>query len=326
MSEEVVKQMVRFVQSLLISVPQYVLGSLSAIAILGATPVGGFREKIRWIFLCLGAPIEGLYYYCNVKNDAIIMSTYWLEYEHFYETNRQVKNGVTILNYRLFGWHTKQMELTPKQEESMKGCVAGASILDRLSYMVSIYYIIVGILAGIIRAVGPCIKEEWPYIPLALAWTLPAIFKRVIGGSVVVHDPNERIDGQIIVTNSTKDRRHNIIETGLFAMIAPWLAVLLAYFTNPVGYGCRSKFLTVLCGVWTLNNVISLLFNITRIRGKNIRFLVHCYFWISGAFVVFMLLFLIVLSNSRPLWVKIFGDTCADPKTPCLSITDIINQ
>ncbi|CAH1768591.1 22915_t:CDS:2, partial [Entrophospora sp. SA101] len=246
MSEEIVKQMVRFVQSLLISVPQYVLGSLSAIAILGATP-----------------------------NDAIVMSAYWLKDDHFYEIDEKTDNGVTILNYKLFGWHAKQMKLTPEQEECMKGCVAGASILDRLSYMVSIYYIIVGILAGIIRAVAPCIKEEWPYIPLALAWTLPAIFKRVIGGIVVVHNPNERIFklGQIITSKSTKDRRHNIIETGLFAIIAPWLAVLLAYFTNPVG-----------------------------IRGKNIRFLVHCYFWISGAFVAFMLLFLIVLSNSKPLW------------------------
>nr|CAG8617741.1 10248_t:CDS:2 [Entrophospora candida] len=203
MSEEIVKQMVKFVQSFLNSVPQYVLGSLSAIAILGATPVGDFREKIRWIFLCLGAPIEGLCYYCNVKNGAIIMSTYWLKPDHFVEGNynRAIydDDGVTILNYRLFGWNAKQIDLTTEQKELMKARVAEVSILDRLNYMVSIYYIVVGMLTGIIRAIGPCIKEEWPYIPLALAWTLPAIFKRVIGGIVVVHNPNERIVGQIIV-------------------------------------------------------------------------------------------------------------------------------
>ncbi|CAH1765545.1 15439_t:CDS:2 [Entrophospora sp. SA101] len=170
------------------------------------------------------------------------------------------------------------MELTPEQKELMKGCVAEASILDRLSYMVSIYYIVVGIFAGISRAIGPCIKEEWPYIPLTLAWTLPAIFKKVVGGIVVVHNPNKKIVGKIIVKDSPMDRRYNIIETGLFSIIAPWLAVILAYFTNPIGYGS------------------------------------------------FMLLSLVLLSSSRPLWVKIFGDLCADPTTPCLSMSDIVNK
>ncbi|CAJ0628044.1 3011_t:CDS:2 [Entrophospora sp. SA101] len=337
-AEVLTVEIVKFVHALLVSIPQYVLGSLSAIAILGATPVGGFREKLRWIFLCLGAPIEGLVYYCNVKNDAIIMSTYWLEYDHFKsidfensgiienndnnndnyakdnnirleeknnsnnnddaarDNNRSEdnnKNGddititlesinpeisSVILNYKLFGWNTKIMELTPEQKELMKGCVAEASILDRLSYMVSIYYIVVGIFAGISRAIGPCIKEEWPYIPLTLAWTLPAIFKKVVGGIVVVHNPNKKIVGKIIVKDSPMDRRYNIIETGLFSIIAPWLAVILAYFTNPIGYGS------------------------------------------------FMLLSLVLLSSSRPLWVKIFGDLCADPTTPCLSMSDIVNK
>ncbi|CAJ0633559.1 2009_t:CDS:2 [Entrophospora sp. SA101] len=240
-SEEFTIQTVKFIHSLLVSIPQYALGSLSAIAILGATPASGFREKFRWIFLCLGAPLEGLFYYCNVKNDAIIMSAYWLELDHFVEDNsNRTGGGVTILNYRLFGWHAKQMELTSEQEECMKVCVAEASILDRLSYVVSIYYIVVGIFAGIVRAIGPCIKEEWPYIPLVLAWTLPAICRKAVGGIVVVHNPNKRIVGKITI--------------------------------------------------------------------------------------IFMLLSLVLLSNARPLWVKVFGDYCADPTTPCFSMSDIVNK
>nr|CAG8520263.1 4828_t:CDS:2 [Entrophospora candida]CAG8646211.1 7872_t:CDS:2 [Entrophospora candida] len=300
-SEEFTIQAIKFVHSLLVSIPQYALGSLSAIAILGATP-----------------------------NDAVIMSAYWLEFNRFVEDNdnRAIYNdgGVTILNYRLFGWDAKRMDLTTEQKELMKGCVAEASILDRLSYMVSIYYLIVGILAGIVRAIGPCIKEEWPYIPLILAWTLPAVFRRAIGGIVVVHNPNKRISGLIIISNSPKDKRLNVIETGLFSIAVPWLAVILAYFTTPVGYRCRSRFLTVLCVVWTFNNLVSLFFNIMRIRGKNIRTFVNFYFCISGAFVAFMLLSLVILSNSRPLWVKVFGDFCADPTIPCLSMSDIVNQ
>ncbi|CAJ0841179.1 8102_t:CDS:2 [Entrophospora sp. SA101] len=170
-AEVLTVEIVKFVHALLVSIPQYVLGSLSAIAILGATPVGEISS--------------------------------------------------VILNYKLFGWNTKIMELTPEQKELMKGCVAEASILDRLSYM---------------------------------------------------------IVGKIIVKDSPMDRRYNIIETGLFSIIAPWLAVILAYFTNPIGYGS------------------------------------------------FMLLSLVLLSSSRPLWVKIFGDLCADPTTPCLSMSDIVNK
>ncbi|CAJ0919960.1 17563_t:CDS:2 [Entrophospora sp. SA101] len=195
-SEEFTIQTVKFIHSLLVSIPQYALGSLSAIAILGATPAS--------------------------------------------DNSNRTGGGVTILNYRLFGWHAKQMELTSEQEECMKVCVAEASILDRLSYVVSIYYIVVGIFAGIVRAIGPCIKEEWPYIPLVLAWTLPAICRKAVGGIVVVHNPNKRIVGKITI--------------------------------------------------------------------------------------IFMLLSLVLLSNARPLWVKVFGDYCADPTTPCFSMSDIVNK
>ncbi|CAJ0751379.1 18127_t:CDS:2 [Entrophospora sp. SA101] len=177
-SEEFTIQTVKFIHSLLVSIPQYALGSLSAIAILGATPAS--------------------------------------------DNSNRTGGGVTILNYRLFGWHAKQMELTSEQEE--------------------------------FRAIGPCIKEEWPYIPLVLAWTLPAICRKAVGGIVVVHNPNKRIVGKITISNSPKDRRFNIIET------------------------------------------------------------------------VFMLLSLVLLSNARPLWVKVFGDYCADPTTPCFSMSDIVNK
>ncbi|PKK78879.1 hypothetical protein RhiirC2_728602, partial [Rhizophagus irregularis] len=27
-----------------------------------------------------------------------------------------------------------------------------------------------------------CTEEDWPYLPLSLSWTLPAVYKRVFGG------------------------------------------------------------------------------------------------------------------------------------------------
>src|SRR5205823_6751648 len=80
----------------------------------------------------------------------------------------------------------------------VKGCAAEASILDRLSSFVSIYFILVGILSGIGRTFGPCVWEDWPLIPPALAWTLPAVFKRFYGGIIVVHDPKNKLDGDRI--------------------------------------------------------------------------------------------------------------------------------
>src|SRR6266496_1673725 len=57
---------INFVRKLLNPIPQYVLGSLPAIAIVGETPREKFAEKIAWVLRCLGCPFTGLFYSCNV--------------------------------------------------------------------------------------------------------------------------------------------------------------------------------------------------------------------------------------------------------------------
>ena len=329
-TQELSAEAINFVQSLLNSVPQYVLGVLPAIAILGASPKNGLMNKFMYLFCSLGAPFEGLFYYMNVKNDKLKMSSYWLEAENF------VINGVNLA-YKPFGCHAKRImqgNLTPVQQKIIKkceGCAAEASILDRFSSVVSIYYIIVGIVAGLSRVFGPCVREDWPYIPLALAWTLPAVFKRIWGGIMIVHDPkkrfpidenNESNNRTIEVVNYQKAQRHHkyirVILTAFFSIVTPWFSVILAYFTPRVGYFCRSRYLTVLCGIWTLNSILTLVFHIKGENNRS-RLIVHIVTSISGVLVAILLILLVILSLWRPLWVKFGGDMCADDKSfPCI--------
>src|SRR5437016_1469856 len=186
-----IEEVIIFLQSLLDSVPQYVLGVLPAIAIVGSSPEDGLMSKLQYLICSLGAPFQGLFCYINIKNDKLKMSAYWLEPGNF-ELYGQSPD------YKPFGCHAKRIKrenLTPEQQkitDECAECAAEASILDRFSSAVSIYYIIVGIVAGLSRVFGPCVREDWPYIPLALAWTLPAVFKRIWGGIMIVHDPKKR--------------------------------------------------------------------------------------------------------------------------------------
>ncbi len=86
----------------------------------------------------------------------------------------------------------------------------------------------------------------------------------------------------------------------------------MAYFTRPVGFRCRSKYLTVLCCIWSCNSVLAYCLHRRGERNVSNNGTVNGYFCISGTIIAMLLIFLSILSNTRILWVKIFGDACAD--------------
>src|SRR3954452_12288977 len=91
------------------------------------------------------------YYYNRVTSNE--KNAYWLESRNFEE------EGTAVL-YRPFGHHAKRLFLTPGQSRLMRECITEASVLENNS---------------------TCTNKEWPYIPLALSWIMPAIDMRVRG-------------------------------------------------------------------------------------------------------------------------------------------------
>ncbi|CAG8648612.1 11317_t:CDS:1, partial [Racocetra persica] len=213
-------------------IPQYVLGTLPAIAILGTTPHSGLCAKLIWFARCLGCPFTGMFYFCNIGNIPSEMCAYWLSAEYFdFEGN--------LIDYLPVGHHAMQLNPTANQIAIINNWVAEASLLDRLSSLVSLYYIFVGIFAGISKAAGPCIEDkslqDWPYLPLLFIWTLPVIYVRIRNGRVVdrvlqghLHNPQDT--GQIVpipvATFQLQDlhnKKAHAAITALASVTLPWL-------------------------------------------------------------------------------------------------------
>ncbi|CAG8477282.1 4863_t:CDS:1 [Acaulospora morrowiae] len=303
--------------------PQYVLGCLPAIATVGTTPYEGLITKVLWILRCLGSPFCGLMYFCAVGHDQIAMCVYWLPHTSFkmirestnrFAINEGGDNTYEPIPYRVFGYHARELVLTDEQRNILNGCIAEASALDRLASVASAYHIMVGIFSGLSRIVGTCIKQDWPHIPMSLAWILPAIYVRVIYGKVVFVDPRNKLTDEIIV-RQLDPRKKKIISIyvtliALLTIIFPWTAVILAYITPPIGFYCRSKFLSIICSIWSLNSIVAFLSHImgekTAECGKKRSFL----FCFSGLVILFLFAFLGVLSDQSTLWVQIFGQSC----------------
>ncbi|GBC09357.1 hypothetical protein RclHR1_00880011 [Rhizophagus clarus] len=311
--------------------PQYVLGCIPVIVTIGSAPDNGLGNKLLWILRCLGTPFTGLLYTLNIKNDLMPMTTYWLN------SNRFKEDGKTI-PFRPFGHHAKEIILSdqdPQVIKSLEECIAEASPLDRLSSLASTYYVFVGIFAGLTKAmhIGHCTEEDWPYLPLALAWTLPAVYKRVLGGKVVVRDPRERLEilerdpcerieksenkAYIVVRDildhvkNPKDASIFVITFVLFSLIIPWITVPLAYFSRPIGYGCRSKYLSLLCSIWTLNSTLAYISHVLGEKTVYSRRFLNIWFYFSGIIVAILLLLLALLSRTRSWWVDLFGESCS---------------
>ncbi|CAG8722358.1 12342_t:CDS:2, partial [Dentiscutata heterogama] len=154
---------------------------------------------------------------------------------------------------RPVGHYTMVVDPTTEQKERMGHCVSDPTLLERISSGVSFYYICAGIIVGISRIIGPCSEEDWPYIPLAMAWTIPAVLKRIRGGKIVIKDPrkvlleNEQIFVKKHLETDIDDKNNtdaHVFITALASIVFPWIVVLLAYFTPPIGFGCRKTYVS----------------------------------------------------------------------------------
>src|ERR1044072_3212784 len=87
-------------------IPQYILGTLPAIATIASTPESGLITKLLWVARCLGCPFTGLLYFCTTSSDPVAMSAYWLPSNDF----RDIALDNKPL-YRPVGHHAKKMQV-----------------------------------------------------------------------------------------------------------------------------------------------------------------------------------------------------------------------
>nr|CAG8470236.1 2957_t:CDS:2 [Entrophospora candida] len=176
-------------QVILNFMPQFVLCCLLAIAVIGTSPYESFKWKLVWMLRCLGSPFEGLLYFCSVENKKTAITTFWLSAAYF----RNNEKGI-----RPIGHHFMEIDKKKVNEDVMailKDCTAKPSVLDVFSSLVSLSYILNGIFTGIARAASACVEDDWTFIPIILAWTLPAICLRIFSRrEIVIKEPKIRIE------------------------------------------------------------------------------------------------------------------------------------
>jgi hypothetical protein len=214
---------INIIKEFLNPIPQYVLGCLPAIAILGASPKEKFTEKLVWILRCLGCPFTGLLYSCNVGRGDVSLCVYWLSSKYF-SIREQEDNQLQQLRHRPVGVYAMSVDTEQNEYRNImiyiKRCTAKASVLEKLSPLVSTYYILVSVIAAISRTSGSYDCADWPYIPLLLSWTIPAVLKRVISRTLVVKDPNDEFKPQntqiIMNPGSESCRKHKLFTVPLY--------------------------------------------------------------------------------------------------------------
>ncbi|CAG8730222.1 16813_t:CDS:2, partial [Dentiscutata erythropus] len=274
--------------------PQYVLGCLPALAVIGEIPTRGLWPKIQWIFRCLGL----------------------LDKEYF-------ARGTHSIPFRPVGVHSMKFEPTESQSKAFSEAVAETSVLERLSSLISAYYILVGWAMAILKIVVTQKCNDWPYIPISLTWTLPVIYKRAVYGRLVFKDVTVELnklgqndkDEMIIQVSPLEPhdltkKRVLVAIAAFISIVVPWGAVLTAYFTPPLGFFCRSRFISCYCTIWTFNGIISLILHLrgeVSLRGN--RF-VHAWFCICGGIVAMFFGCFCLLSDDRNWWVQLFGEGC----------------
>ncbi|CAG8551556.1 5001_t:CDS:1 [Ambispora gerdemannii] len=294
-------------------IPAFVVGCFPAIFTIGASPKGKLPQKLMRTLRCLACPFLGLFYTCNIKNDETAL--YWLPKSCFI--------GVDGSNipYKPFGHHAMEMKYSDANRavlEKLEDCMTNASVMERFSSLASAYYIILGLIVGISRVLVPSICEDWPYIPLALAWTLPAIYRRTVNARLLVDDPKVAIgDGKItmqkFVYDEDREHMHSCVVLTVLASIAvPWLSVILAYFTPPKGFFCRSKYLTVFCTIWTFNCIVAYIHHWVGENNKLVNRIIRIWFSACGVGIAMLLIVLGLLSIEREWWIRLFGETCGN--------------
>ncbi|CAG8816339.1 8788_t:CDS:2, partial [Gigaspora margarita] len=277
----------QFIFTLLDPIPQYVLGSLTALAIMGASPADKFTEKIAWLFRCLGCPFTGLFYSINIGGKRESRCMYWLSSDKF------VTDKGTAPKYRPFGFYAYEIQNADDGDvkKKVEQCTATMSVLDRLSMLISSYFIVVGVLALISKTIGTINCRGWPYIPTLLSWTILAILRDAFSGIIVIKDPDKIFkEGQIRINENPKSRTHKrftVVVTTFISIFYHWIALFLAYFTPPIGYNCRRE---------------------KDLTSFGQGFL-HVWFSFCGFIVTILLLVLGLFTQNNKWWVDVFGDS-----------------
>src|SRR5256885_3936401 len=119
------------------------------------------------------------------------------------------KNGEDI-RYRPFGYHA--MELLPTLEQTIiiDECVVISPILEQFSSIASAWYVFSGIVIGIMMVSMPCVRGDWPLISLALAWTVPAIYVRIVYKKVVIKSPKKLFEHDRIEVKELNPEKLNV--------------------------------------------------------------------------------------------------------------------
>ncbi|CAG8498997.1 574_t:CDS:2 [Ambispora gerdemannii] len=280
-------------------IPQYVLGCFPAIATIGASPNDYLLQKLLWMARCLACPFLGLFYTCNIANDE--KALYWLPKICF------IGEDGSEIPYRPFGHRAMSIDSSAVSEK-LEACIANSSVLERLSSLLSVFFILLGAFAGISMVVRWDLCEDWPYIPVALSWTLPAIAVRISNGRMLVKDPKKKIGDEKIKVkqfDNDKAKKHKskrVVITAFASIVFPWISVIMAYFSPPIGFFCRSKYLTIFCTIWSFNNIIAYIHHWVEEKNKIVDRIIRIWFSVSGIVVGILLLVLAVLSDDRSWW------------------------
>src|SRR5205085_12269962 len=113
---------------------------------------------------------------------------------------------------------------------------------------------------------------------------------------------------------STEKIRIKVFAVLLLSLLAHWLAVVITIYTKPFGFGCRSKYLTVISTIWTVNSIACCIFSYGMDRSppgvdKDNDYL-HIWFQICGVAIFVFLIAFGVLSHDPSWWVALFGSSC----------------
>ncbi|CAG8596774.1 1_t:CDS:2 [Paraglomus occultum] len=190
--------------------PAYLFPTIAALMIAGDGPFSTPGTRFFHILVCLGCPFIPLFLFLHVKSgvdedgeEIPNISAYWLPEDKFRAPNCEENQFVNVWP---FGFRVKSLDFSevPDIRKRLTECIANISFLDYSSCYVAAYFIFVGILTSIYRAVGPCQEQDWPAIPLLLSWTLPILFFRIRKGKVVVKNPKKalkEVEGYIRVVD-----------------------------------------------------------------------------------------------------------------------------
>ncbi|CAG8614085.1 16207_t:CDS:2 [Acaulospora morrowiae] len=240
----------KFFSKLLDPIPQYVTCCLPALAIMGESPAESFRKKLLRILICLGCPFTGLFYSLIIGGTPENRCLYWLSSDKIKlvskentepdEPDESGNHKEFPEPYRPFVFHACEIDKDsePYIEQLAKQCTAKASVLERLSAIGPIYFIIIGMLALISQAQGTINCKDWPHIPFLLSWILPATFIRVYYGIIFIKDPDMVQEKPILISKNKGLRRNNscaVFAIAFFSIFYPWITLFLVYLSPPIG-------------------------------------------------------------------------------------------